>query len=298
MPRQPPDNPDADAGTQGPAKPRNHSIQNALIAVAILAEFVLIIGHPLFGWGAKTYAATPRPLVYDPPLPPSGQAVLLALSAAAARQPAQSTTARTPYAYVSRRWWRLPARRPGQPPPSKVEPTVTQSWTAPDGAGRVLSVSGAGGAVLDNTIVKSGHPLPRLPADETVLARLLGLESSTATPSARQFVQFTDLADRQPLPPPAAALLLRLLARAPDVINAGTVTDRGGRLGVAVSLESDYTGVEIVYTLIFDAGTGRLLEADETLTGDPGKLNVAQGSVLAYTTLLASGYAATTSARP
>jgi hypothetical protein len=278
---------------------RSHSIQNALVATAILAEFVLIIGHPLFGWGAKTYAATPRPLVYDAPLPPSGRAVLLALSAAAARQPAQPATARTPYAYVSRRWWRLPTWKRGRSPPSKVLPTVTESWTAPDGAGRVRSLtSNARGSAIDATIVQAGQPLVPPSADPAVVAARLGLAQPTTTPFAPQFVNFTDLADRQPLSPPVEAAILRLLALQPDVINSGTVTDRDGRSGVAVSLESDYTGVEILYTLIFSPGTGSLLEADQTLTGSPGKLDVPQGSVLAYTTFLASGYVASTNARP
>jgi hypothetical protein len=282
-----------------PTKPRSHSIQNALVATAILAEFVLIIGHPLFGWGSKSYTATPRPLAYNAPLPPSGQAVLLSLSATAARQPDRPATARTPYAYVSRRWWRLPTRKPGQPPPSKVVPTVTDSWTAPDGAGRVLSITRkARGPTVDDVIVRAGHPLPALTTNEAVLAHALGMPNPMVTPSALQFVEFTDLADSQPLSPPVDAVILRLLARQPDVVNNGTVTDRGGRSGVAVSLESDYTGPEILYTLIFAAGTGELLEADQTLTGTPGKLNVPQGSVLAYTTLLASGYVESTDARP
>jgi hypothetical protein len=281
-----------------PVKPRSHSIQNALVATAILAEFILIIGHPLFGWGAKTHAATPRPLAYDAALPPSGQAVLLTLSATAARQPAQPDTVRTPYAYVRWKWWRLPAQRPG-PQSSNALPTLTESWTASDGAGRVLSITRtARGRATADTIVRSGHPRPPLPADEAVLARRLGLASSTSTPSAPQFVEFTALADSQPLSPAVEAVILRLLAREPDVIDSGTVTDRDGRAGVAVSLESGYTGSEILYTLIFDAGTGRLLESDQMLTGNPGRLDVPQGSILAYTTLLASGYVATTDARP
>jgi hypothetical protein len=299
MRREPPDDPDTDAVTQAPTKPRSHSIQNALVATAILAEFVLIIGHPLFGWGSKSYTATPRPLAYNAPLPPSGQAVLLSLSEAAARQPDQPATPRTPYAYVSRRWWRLPTRKPGKPPTSKVMPTVTDSWTAPDGAGRVLSTTRtARGSTVNDVILRAGHPLPRLTTNAAVLADRLGMRYPTATPSAPQFLAFTDLADTQPLSPAVEAVILRLLARQPDVINSGTVTDRGGRSGVAVSLESDFTGVEILYTLIFAATTGELLEADQALTGNPGKLNVQQGSVLAYTTLLASGYVASTNARP
>jgi hypothetical protein len=126
----------------------------------------------------------------------------------------------------------------------------------------------------------------------------LGLAYPGPAPSARQFVAFTDLADDQPISPPVEAAMLRLLALTPAVGNSGTVTDRSGRRGVAVSVDSDYTGVEISYTLVFDQSTGRLLESDQTLTGDPGKLDVPQGSVLAYTTYLASGYTTNTTSPP
>jgi hypothetical protein len=281
--------------TEGYDRPRSHSIQNTLVAAAILAEFVLIVGHPLFGWGATTYGATPKPLVYNAPQPPSGQQVLVALSAAAARQPARVPTARTPYAYVRRKEWQLATRQDDQPLPTTVRPTVTESWLKSDGAGRTVSDTNTPkGATYSYSTTAAGHPLTALSASEAILARRFGLATPGSVPSARQFVAFTVFADREPISPPVEAGILRLLALAPGVTNSGTVTDRNGRPGMAVSVESDYTGVEASYTLIFDQSTGKLLEADETLTGDPRKLGVPQGAVLAYTTYLASGYTANT----
>jgi hypothetical protein len=283
--------------TAASSRARSHSIQNGLVAIAILVEFVLIIGHPLFGWGATTYAATPRPLVYNAPQPPSGRAVLLALSATALRQPAQLPTARTPYAYVHREQWHLAARKGAESPPGTVAPTETESWLRSDGAGRVLSITNkAKGATTHDLTVAAGNPLPVLSARPAVLAHRFGL--GYPAPAGQQFVAFTDLADSQPISPLVEAAILRLLALDPSVINSGTVTDRDGRHGVAVSLESGYSGAEILYTLVFDQSTGKLLEADQTLTGDPGKLDVQQGSVLAYTTFHDSGYVASTTSRP
>lgn len=111
-------------------------------------------------------------------------------------------------------------------------------------------------------------------------------------------MEFSTLADSQPIRPLVEAAILRLLARIPGLIDSGTVSDRDGRAGVAVSLDSGYTGHMIRYTLIFGQGTGELLDAEQTLTGDPGKLDVPEGSILAYTTFLASGYVATTTTRP
>jgi hypothetical protein len=288
------------ARTAGDTRPRSHSIQNALVAGAILAEFVLIIGHALFGWGATTYAATPRPLVYNAPQPPSGRQVLLALSIAAARQPAPLALARTPYAYVRVKQWHLAVPKDGRPPVTVVHPTVTQSWLGgPNGGGRLVSsTSTPKGATHTDLTLAAGHPLPVLSASPSALAHRFGLGYPGPVPSARQFVAFTVIADSLPISPPVEAAILRLLALTPDVTNSGTATDRDGRPGIAVSVESDYTGVEISYTLVFNQSTGRLLEADQTLTGDPGKLGVPQGSVVAYTTYLASGYTDNTTSAP
>ncbi|MDQ6775232.1 MAG: CU044_5270 family protein [Actinomycetota bacterium] len=280
-------------------RPRSHSIQNALVAAAILAEFVLIIGHPLFGWGATTYAATPRPLVYNAPQPPSGRQVLLALSAAAARQRSELATARTPYTYVRRQEWHLAAHKGDQSLPSKVLPTVTESWLKSDGGGRVLSTTRKpNGSTVNDVVIPAGQSLPVLSASPATLAHRFGLGYPGTVPSARQFVAFTSIADTQPISPRLEAAILRLLALTPGVTNSGTVSDRDGRRGVAVSAESDYTGVEISYTLVFDQSTGKLLEADQTLTGDPGNLGVPQGSVLAYTTYLGSGYTGNATSAP
>jgi hypothetical protein len=267
------------------SRPRSHSIQNGVVAAAILAELVLIIGHSLFGWGATTYAATPRPLAYDAPAPPSGAQVLMMLSAAAARQPAQPAGTATAYAYVRKREWRLAPEKAGHPPPSRVIPTVTESWLRADGSGRVVS----GGASVE---VPAAHPLPALSPNRAVLARLLGMASPASVPSARQFVALTSLSGTEPIPSLVEAGILRLLALIPGVSYSGGVTDRDGRPGIGVSVESSETGLDVLYTLIFNQSTGQLLEADQTLDGAPGDLDVPQGSVIAYTTFLASGYTA------
>lgn len=107
IPNAPPINTESERGRRSARgsrrrRPRSHSIQNAVIGVALLAEFIVIIGHPLFGWGPKpkAYAATPQPLTYNVPAPPSGRDALLTLGAAAERRPVGPPTARTPYAYV------------------------------------------------------------------------------------------------------------------------------------------------------------------------------------------------------
>lgn len=106
------------------------------------------------------------------------------------------------------------------------------------------------------------------------------------------------LALLQPVPPRAESAILRVLARSPGLIDSGEVTDRAGRRGVAVSLDSAYTGLPTRYTLIFDPGTGGLLGEEESLLGNPGRLGVGPTAVIAYTAFLSSGYVATPTARP
>jgi hypothetical protein len=281
---------------------RSHSIQNAAIGIALLACLIALIGHPLFGWGPKpkVYEATPRALVYTAPAPASGRAIVLELAANAARQASAPRSALMPYAYVKRETWRLARQVAGQSVSPRVTPSLTESWLKPDGSGRVLATTSTGrGSRTDDETIQAVTALPRLSTDEAVLARRLARGDLGSDVPAGQLVAITDLADGQPISPPTQAAILRLLARTAGLVNSGTVIDRDGRPGVAVSLDSAYTGVMIGYTLIFDEQTGNLLEAEQTLIGNPSKnLDVQTGAILAYTTFLASGYVANMTTRP
>jgi hypothetical protein len=275
------------------AKPRR--LQNTVIAVALLAEFVALIGHPLFGWGDKFYAVTPPPLTYHPPLPPSGGEVLSRLAGQAARIPAPATGA---YAYVKVQSWQIDTGR--SDPPSPVVPVVTQSWRTPAGTGRMVTFIRAPGATNATARVSApaGGSLPALSPNAATLAGQLAAAAPASDGAAREFVGFENLARRQPIPPAVEASILDLLARIPGVTNSGSVVDRDGRAGVAVSLDSGASGGPIRYTLIFAPSSGRLLESDQTLDGDPIPRGVKPGSVMAYTAFLATGYVSGPSETP
>jgi hypothetical protein len=277
---------------------RSHVIQNWLVGVALMAELVMLAGHPLFGWGTVDYAATPAPLAYAAPIPPSGAAVLLVLAGEAARRPASTSASGNPYAYVRRRSWSV-ANSPAARPAPAVHATVTESWLRADGTGRVVTVTGTGaGSSRRDQRLRAGRPLPALAGEPAALASQLGLGYPAPAASAGQFAEVADVAARQPVTGPVQATLLGLLSRLPDLVNSGTVVDRAGRPGVAVSLNSSYLRVPARFTLIFNSATGQLEEEDVTLIGGPGNLDVRPGSVVAYTTFLASGRVAGTSAGP
>jgi hypothetical protein len=246
------------------------SIVTGLIFAALAAEFIVLAGHVLFGWGSKSYPPTPRTLVFQSPVPPSGADVLLRLSAEAASQSSPPWPTGTPYAYVQTRSWSLRTHNPQ----AKMVTSTSAAW-------------------------RSRDEVPALSASPSVLARVLapGSRDGGWAPGW-EFVDLGRLARSRPVPGAAQAILLRMLSAIPNVVNQGTTTDRAGRTGAAVSLDSSYTGEPITYTLIFDSATGALLESDETLSDTPHHLDAIKGSVVAFTTYLRSGYVASQSATP
>jgi hypothetical protein len=239
---------------------RARSIVNGLIFAALLAQCVWLIGHVLFGWGSRTYAPTPRALVFQAPVPPSGADVLLRLSAVAASQSSPPWPADAPYAYVKVRSWRLSAHA------TSVTPRTSEGW-------------------------RTRSAVPALSTSRALAARLLAAGSRRGGwAPGWAFTDLVALARSRPIPGAAEAALLRSLATIPGVTNDGTTIDRAGRAGAAVSLDSGYSGEPITYTLIFDPRNGALLEADETLAASPHRLNALNGSVVAFTTFLSSGY--------
>jgi hypothetical protein len=71
---------------------------------------------------------------------------------------------------------------------------------------------------------------------------------------------------------------------------AGTVIDRAGRAGIAVALDSAYSGLATHYVLIIDPRTGQLLADEATLTTSAGKLNVRIPAVVDYEVFLSADY--------
>ncbi len=246
------------------------SLVNGLIFAALAAEFIALAGHVLFGWGSKSYPPTPPALVFQSPVPPSGADVLLRLSAEAASQSSPPWPAGTPYAYVQVRSWSLHTHNAQ----SRVVASTSAAW-------------------------HSREEVSALSASRPVLARLLapGSRGGGWAPGW-EFVDLGRLTQSRPVPGAAQAILLRILSGIPGVVNQGTTTDRAGRTGAAVSLDSSYSGEPITYMLIFDPATGALLESDETLSDRPHHLDAVKGSVVAFTTFLRSGYVTSRSATP
>ncbi len=86
-------------------------------------------------------------------------------------------------------------------------------------------------------------------------------------------------------PPPVRAAMLHLLASTGDVVYRGAVTDRAGRPGVEVSVDSDVRD-----TLIFDGHTGVLLAFEAVLLTQPSGLDIGPRAIRESVLYLDYGY--------
>jgi hypothetical protein len=279
----------------------------SIVWAAIAVIFVFLVVRKVDA-GSSASAATPAPLAYHlREKAPSGRELLLQLAAVAARQPV-TTAPSEAYAYMRTAGWYLVTQVSGSQATSEVDASMRESWIAANGSGRWITrrVPGDGSHVSATALgpqigmgATSGGPRwLRLSTVPAVIARQLDIGHRRSIGPVERFVSLTDLALNQPIPLRAQSAILRVLARSPGLIDTGEVTDRAGRPGVAVSLDSAYSGLPTRYTLIFDPNTGDLLGEEETLLGNPGQLNVRPKSVIAYTAFLASDYVSTPTARP
>lgn len=274
-------------------RPGRLGLAVALATVLVLALSVAVLGRELGldrpAGGA--FAATPAPLRYTP----AGEDAAAALRRVADRTAAlPDTTGDGRYALVETRSWDLSTLVDGdRRVTSAVVESRTSTWIADDGSGRrarMYQVPGERPHVDDTTSSAGGlslmWPLRSLPADDAALARELERGHPVENGPAERLVAIGDAYRQMPLPPAVRAAVLRYLATTPGLMLTGRVVDRAGREGLAVSVDSDHSGLPTRYTLIFDPADGRLLGSEDTLTTTAGKLGVRVPSVIAYTVFL------------
>jgi hypothetical protein len=275
---------------------RSHAAQNLVVFVAVIALGVLLVARVIGVGAGPALAATPPPLHFTPAGAdaPSGRTLLLHLAGIAARQPA-AKPASGRYAYVKTIGWYVTL---GQGPGAgQVFPQTSQSWLRPNGSGRVINVTGSGSdRSVDELHVGPGPQLFQLATTAAGVARQLTVGHPVSDGPQERLVAFADTASQQPIGPAAEAAILRLIARIPHLVNRGTVTDRAGRPGVAVSLDSPRLGNE--YTLILSRRTGQLLGVEQTALRNTAKGEIRRGAVVAYTTFITAGYVDNTTSIP
>jgi hypothetical protein len=250
--------------------------------VALLAATFILVPH---GGGGSAYAATPPLLQYQTTAAaPSGQELLRQLAVLAERQ---SPKPAGRYDFVKTRGWYYEVSVDERGAVTgQLDPTFLQQWIAPDGSGR-LEETRSGRTTLNDSAAGGFAGPQAWPTDPAALRAQL----AKSHPNYGTFESFTAVGDIwsvQVVSPRLQAGLLRMLAGERELTNAGTVTDRIGRSGVAVSTESSHNGLKTRYTLIFDPKTGMLLDFEQVLL-ESGKLPVKVPATFSYTVWITTG---------
>jgi hypothetical protein len=275
-----------------------HSSRRRILRLAVAPTLVAVAGAGIFvgldatsGRQGNAYAATPAPLTYDKPAGDTRSAheVLLDLARVSEAQPAPGPGV---YRYSKTAGWSLFTRVDGQQVTSKVMVSTGERWskiTDDSGQNRMTT----GGKTTITTVKPHERSqmfdVSKLSTDVHELARQLAVGHPTSIGAAERIVAVTDLWGEEVPPPKLRGAVLRVLANEKGFVFQGEVVDRAGRRGLAVGVDSAYSGLPTRYSLIFDPLTGRLLASEQMLTTRAGKLNVKIPSVIGYSMWLADG---------
>lgn len=260
----------------------------SLAAVLVLGLLAGAASLVLDRRAGTAYAATPDPLLYQQEA--SGQDAVTLLRQIATRTAAlPDTTGTGRYACVETLGWYLDTAVTRGDSHSAVLATHRRAWAAADQSGRIVT---DGRDPSDETFGPGGlGPAPQLSSDEAALARQLQQHHPASAGAGVQFDAVHGVYLQLPIPPQVRAAMLRYLGTLAGIRVAGTVTDRAGRHGLGFSADSNYSGLPTQYTLIIDPNTGQLLDYEEMLTTNAGKLHVRIPSVISYTVFLSARYA-------
>jgi hypothetical protein len=274
-------------------------------AAGVAAAAAVAIAFGLPGRTAPAVAATPSMLNYTQVAATSkGEAVALAQNCLQRQRSRRGTaTAFT----VGWREWALSTRIDGEQVTSAVVPLQvsltreadgsaelvrrTSEPEFPDQASRERWVDAGRPAARPVTVAHQrwgpggfSPEAARLPDDPARLLPALSQGHPIAElGDAEVLVAIADAYRSTLLSPAQQAALFAFAAGRPGLEALGNVTDRAGRRGYALSVESDYSGLPTRYTAIFDPVSGRLLDVEQILTRSAGRLNVPVPATIGYT---------------
>lgn len=279
----------------------------AVAAVLTIGVVATVVYDGLPGSRALAYAATPHTLQFEVrPAPASEAPSLEAVRRRVSRLPADDT--RDNVHKVRTESWSLGTRVDNDVVRSAVIPQERLLIWRTNLSGALHVVTGApqfpaalyedawrdegqpgqaGTTVFDETYA-AGEFTPMYPeplsAEPSVLLRQLSVgHPIDEYGTAELFVALHDLYLEQTPDSQIRAAILGLIDTRPDVVNLGEVVDRAGRRGLGVAVDSNMSGLPTRYVLVFDMDDGRLLNSEEVLTQDAGRLAVPIPSVIAYT---------------
>lgn len=242
-----------------------------LVAAGIAAVLIMTQGSPAGSPGTTVLAEPPKPLVYvaasDSTGAPESLSDFADRVAALPPDPAPDG----PILRITMRGFYLATVVGEDGVASTLEEHHDIRYIADDvatGPGSASSPTWWGGVTLSDDV------------DE--LRRQLQIAHPVENGAQSVLAAITDLYREAAPGPGVRAGILRILAEQPGIEADGTVVDRAGRTGVGYSIVHSGGGLPVRVTLIFDPDTGWLLDHEELLISDAGKLNVPIPSVLSY----------------
>ncbi|WFF02977.1 CU044_5270 family protein [Micromonospora sp. WMMD964] len=280
-------------------------------AAAIAAAAVMV---QVAGPSAPVYAATPPPLPleYETGAPPARNALLQLANDIQNAPDANERAGRFSFVRVGQ--WSLDMASGSGSTTVSVVPQVISTWRAPDGSGKISTVSldrsdigqrpdadavvaAASRGAAEVEMYSAGElaaviPDP-VPDDVNALEKALYAHQPRANGPESALRAVADLYRGTAVDREVRVAALRFLARTDGVLLRGRVTDRLGRKGLAVSVDSKRDGTRDL--LVIDQETGWLLASESVFLRRPERLQVRVPAVFSYTLYLELGRRATMS---
>ncbi len=205
------------------------------------------------------------------------------------------------YNYVQTRQWALDGAAHDRTSDLRSSLLQYEHWLAADGSGRSIGVTARTPAdenpLTDDTFAVGESLVDPAPLDkdpEILAARLDHIQPFTAGPQS-VLRALADISQWQAPGRNVRAAVLTVLGDTDGLTYHGTVTDRAGRRGAAISAVSDNGGTREL--IIIDPRTGILLAHEQAAMREPGALGITAPTVLSYTLYVAHAHTATVQQR-
>lgn len=273
-------------------------------AAALTGVVIVQVAEPT----APVYAATPPPLAmqYSEAAPPAGDA-LIRLAATLGSAPTEAPTDGR-FTFVQVGQWSLDMTSSQGRTDIAVVPQVISTWRASDGSGKVVTASLGrsslgSGPTAEGVIAAAASAEPTVetygpqqlaaviaepvPSDPDGLERAFDAHQPRVNGPESVLRAVADLYRGTEVKKETRIAALRVLARTEGVLLRGTVIDRLGRPGLAVSVDSDKDGTRDL--LVIDERTGRLLAHESLFLRRPELLPVKVPAVFNYVLYLDQG---------
>ncbi|MFF2375078.1 CU044_5270 family protein [Streptomyces xiamenensis] len=282
-------------------RPRRRPLVAAM-ALSIATAVTVAVGIGLFDSPAQqpAYAATPPPLAITESDGRSAEQVLEDIASRVEAIPEEDSAGERHY--FAQEMWSLTTRFDGQQVTSAVVPEHREAWKETDGsftwsttAGQPEFQNDRQREVWEEQWAQVGEPAERSgtgaspygdPPFHPLEMEDWLFDGAPADPAGMISESLVARTMTTYFSPEQRAAVLRVLASIDDLEYEGMTTDRAGRTGLAVSIESSASGLPSRHTLVIDQETGKILGYEQELTTDAGELNVEVPAVINYVTFL------------